>query len=78
MRLRGNEPHGRLLIEPAAGEYDLPRGRQLLVHVYGPSMGPDDKDADIEIEHSPGQMTLWLASGDYRVLDERGNELRSL
>jgi hypothetical protein len=67
-----------LVIEPDAGEYDLPLGQQLLVHVYGRSLGPDDKDADIEIEHSPGRLTIWLASRNYRVFDDRGNELRSL
>jgi hypothetical protein len=67
-----------MVVEPAGGEYDLPAGRHLIVHIYGRSVGPDDKEADVEIERTPGRLTLWIASADYRIWDDAGTEITYL
>jgi hypothetical protein len=78
VRVIGNEAEERLVIEPAGGEYDLALGHPLIVHVYGRSLGPKNKDCDVEIERTPGRLILWIGSDDYRIWDDAGTEVTFL
>lgn len=72
----GDEPNSRLVMEPNGGEYELPPGQRLRIDVYGAaSVGLDDFDGDVTIEHSPGRLTLRVASNDFRIWNEAGTEI---
>jgi hypothetical protein len=38
-------------------------------------VGTADVVADVEIEHRPGSMIVWLVSADYRIWDQAGTEI---
>lgn len=71
----GEVPDGRLVMEPAGGEYQLPTGKGLRIEVYERWAGATDDDADVTIEHGPGRLTIWLDTQAYRIWNEAGAEI---
>jgi hypothetical protein len=61
----GDEPGGRLVMEPAGGQYELPAGRELRIDVNA-----SGSNADATIEHQPGFLTVWLDTMEYRIWDD--------
>src|SRR5581483_6543010 len=78
LRVAGEKRGFTVVFEPLGSEYELKPGDALLVHVYGSSAGHDNPDADIEVIRTDEALTLWLWSGEYRVWDKAGTELKQL
>lgn len=71
----GEVPDGRLVMEPAGGEYELPTGTRLRIDVYERWAGATENDADVTIEHKPGRSIIWLDTLAYRIWNEAGAEI---
>jgi hypothetical protein len=75
VRVIAEEPQCLVVFEPVGSEYELTAGDEVLVHVYGRSMGLEHNDADIEVARSEGRITLWITSADYQAWNKAGVEL---
>lgn len=78
VRITGEDAPRTLVFEPLGSEHQLEPDDEVLVHIFGDSVGVRPDMNDLDITAGRDRLELLIAADDYTVWDKSGTELPHL